>query len=54
MTKTEHVSVICCRPEVAGEVVSGANVQTFGGHAVQNFEDASIISFWENQNWPIA
>ena len=28
MTKNEHVCVIFCRPEVAGDVISGGNVKT--------------------------
>ena len=28
MIQTEHVYAICCRPEVAGEVISGENEKT--------------------------
>jgi len=52
MTKNLHVCVICCRPEVAGDVISGGNVRTVEGYAVLNFEAASIIRFRENQNQP--
>ena len=44
ITQNEHVYAICCRPEVAGNVVSGENVKTIDGHAVLNFEIASLVS----------
>ena len=50
MTQIEHVYAIFCRPEVAGDVVSGGNIKTTEGYAALNFEAASIISFRENQN----
>ena len=50
----EHVYVIRCRPEVAGDVISGENAKTIEGYAVLNFETANISSFWENQNSPFA
>ena len=34
--------VSCCRPDVAGDVISGENVKTVKGHAVLNFEVASF------------
>ena len=37
--------MICCRPEVAGDVISGKNVKTVEGYAVLNFEIASFGSF---------
>ena len=45
MTQNEHVYVIFCRPEVAGDVISGANVKTVEGDVVLNFDAASISSF---------
>ena len=45
MTQNEHVHVICCRPEVAGDVISGESVKTVEGYAVWNFEVASFSSF---------
>ena len=54
MTPNEHVYVICCRPEVAGDVISCENVKTIEVYAALNFEAASISSFWENQNQPFA
>ena len=50
--KNDHVYVICCQPEVAGDVISGENVKTVKRYAVLNFEAGSISSFWENQNQP--
>ena len=43
MTKKEHVYAICCRPEVAGAVISGENVKTIEGYAVLNFDVASLV-----------
>ena len=45
MIQNEYVYAILCRPEVAGDVVSGGNVKTIEGYAVLNFEVASISSF---------
>ena len=45
MAQSEHVYAICCRPEVAGDVVSGENVKTIEGYAVLDFEFASFESF---------
>ena len=45
MTQNEHVYVICCRPKVAGDVISGEDVKTVDGSAVLNFEVASLSSF---------
>ena len=45
MTKSEHVYAICCRPEVAGDVISGENVKTSRGYAVLNFEDVIFNNF---------
>ena len=41
MTQNEHVYAICCRPEVAGDVISGENVKTGKGYTMLNFEAAS-------------
>ena len=49
MTKNEHVYAICCRMEVAGDVISSENVRTIDGYAVLNFEAASLCSFRGNQ-----
>ena len=54
MTQNERVYAICCRPEVAGDVVSGENVNTNERYAVLNFEVASFSSFRENQYQPFA
>ena len=55
MTQNEHVYAMCCRPEVAGDVIPGESVKTSEGYALLNFEAASIISsFRENQNQPFA
>ena len=48
MAQTEHVYAICCRPEVAGDVISGANVQTADCYTLLNFEAAIVSSFREN------
>ena len=45
MTQTEHVYAICCRPEVAGDVISYENVKTSEGYIGLNFDNASFISF---------
>ena len=34
MTQNEHVYAICCRPEVARDVISGENVKTIKGYDV--------------------
>ena len=43
MTKNEHVYAICCRPEVAGNAISGENVKTIEGYALLNFEVAVLV-----------
>ena len=45
MIHNEHVYAICCRPEVAGEVISSENVRTIDGYAVLNIDVASFNSF---------
>ena len=45
MTQNEHVYAICCRPEVAGDVISGENVKTIEGYGVLNSEIASFSNF---------
>ena len=52
ITQNERVYAICCRPEVAGDVISGENVKNIGGCAVLNFEAASVSSFGEYQKEP--
>ena len=54
MAQNEHVYAICCRPEAAGDIVSGEEVKTVEGYALLNFETANISSFRENQNQPFA
>ena len=54
MTQTEHVYANSCRPEVAGDVISGENIKTTEVYALLNVEAASIRCFRENQNEPIA
>ena len=49
MTKNEYVYVICCRPEVAGDVISSENVNTLERYAILNFEVASFNSFRDIQ-----
>ena len=43
--KNEDVYAICCRPEVAGDVISGESVKTIEYYAALNFEVASFSSF---------
>ena len=50
MTQNELVYAICCRPEVAGDVIPGENVKTIEGYAVLNFEVASFSSFRDIKN----
>ena len=45
MTPNKHVYAICCRLEVAGNIVSGKNVKTVENYAVLHFEVASFSSF---------
>ena len=49
MTQNEHVYAIYCRPEVAGDVISGENVKVVKFYAALNFADASIGSFRKNK-----
>ena len=49
VTQNEHVYAMCCRPEVAGDIISGTNINTTESYAVLNFEAASFCSFRENQ-----
>ena len=50
MTQNEHVYVICCRLEVAGDVIASENIKTIEGYAVLNFKVASFSSFRDIQN----
>ena len=52
MTQNEHVYAIFCRPEAAGDVISGGNVNTIDGYVVLNLKAASGSSFRANQNQP--
>ena len=45
MTQNEYVYAICCRLELAGDVISNENVKTIEGYFVLNFEVASSSSF---------
>ena len=45
MTKNEHVYAICCRPDVAGGVISGENVKIIEGYVAINFTIASFSTF---------
>ena len=47
MIHNEHVSAICCRPEVDDDVISGWNEKIIEGYVVvgPNFEVASFRSF---------
>ena len=45
MIQIEQLYTICCRPEEAGEVVSGETVRIVDGYVVLNFEAASFSSF---------
>ena len=45
MAQIEHVYAICCRPAVAGDVISGDDVKTVEGYAMLNLEVASFSSF---------
>ena len=42
MTQNEHGYAICCRPEIAGEVVSRENVKTLEDYVVLHSEVASF------------
>ena len=54
MTQNEHIYAIRCRPEVAGDVISGENVQTAKGYALLNFEAPGVTGLRENKNQPFA
>ena len=44
MTQNEDVYAISCRPEAAGDAISGENVTTIEGYAMLNFEIANFSS----------
>ena len=44
-----HVCMICCRPEVVYDVISGRNVSTIEGYLLVNFEVASSSSFRDTE-----
>ena len=50
MTQTEHAYATWCRPEVAGDVISGRKAKTIEGYDVLNFETASLVVTEKNQN----
>ena len=56
MTQNEHVYVICCWPEVVGDVISCENVKNIEGYAVLNFEVVSFSNFWDikKNHFPMA
>ena len=54
LDQNEHVYALCCRQEVAGEVICSGNVKTIESYAVLNFKAASFSSFRENQNKPFS
>ena len=45
MIQNGHVHVICCRREVADDVISGENEKTVEGCGALNFEVASFSGF---------
>ena len=45
MTQNKHAYAICCRPEVAGDAISGEDVRIIDGYALLIFEVPSISSF---------
>ena len=49
MTQNWHVCVICCRPEVDFDAISGRIVKTIGDYALVNFEVASSKTFRDNK-----
>ena len=52
LTQNEHVYAICCRVEVAGDVISCEMITDHND--LLNFEAGILISFRENQNQPFA
>ena len=50
MAQNEPVYAICFRPEVAGDVISGENVD-YRGLCCLNFEVASFSSFRHKKNF---
>ena len=48
MTQNKHVYAIGSRSEVADDVVSGEDVETFWEYVSVNLLVASFSSFWEN------
>ena len=43
MTQNEHVYAICCRQEVASDVVFGRNVKAIEGYAAYIFKWLSLV-----------
>ena len=48
----DGLNAICNRPEVADDVISGYNVETFRDYHAANLRVASVSSFLENLNQP--
>ena len=44
LTQNECVYAICCRPEVAGDIISCGNVKTTEGDVALNFEAKATIA----------
>ena len=44
MTNNDYVYANLCRPEVAGDAISGGNVKTIEGYVLENVETASSSS----------
>ena len=53
MTQNEPVYAICCWREVADDVISGYNVDTFRDYHSGNLWVASFSSFLENRTQPL-
>ena len=52
MTQNEHVYTICCEPEVADDIISGDNAETFWDHPVVNLWIAFFSGFFETRSSP--
>ena len=47
------INAICSRPEVAGDNISGYNLETFRDNEAANFRVASFSGFLENHIQPL-
>ena len=45
MTQSGHLYAICCRPEVASDIICGRNVKTVEVYALESVETASASTF---------